>query len=63
MFEAGDAFVVGPGHTPYSNAGLEMVAFTPAEEAILEMTYMMLNIKRVFEERGMEVPSPLQAPT
>jgi hypothetical protein len=32
VFEAGDAFYVGPGHVPVFEAGTEMVQFSPAEE-------------------------------
>ena len=63
VFEAGDAFVVGPGHIPYYYAGLEMVAFTPAEEANLEMAYMMPNITRLLEEQGLEMPAQFQTQT
>ena len=32
VFEAGDAFYVGPGHVPVFEAGTEMVQFSPTEE-------------------------------
>ena len=32
VFEAGDAFYVGPGHVPTFEADTEMVQFSPAEE-------------------------------
>ena len=31
-FEAGDAYYVGPGHTPVLYAGTEIVEFSPTEE-------------------------------
>ena len=32
VFEAGDAYYVGPGHTPVLYAGTETVEFSPTEE-------------------------------
>jgi hypothetical protein len=32
VFEAGDAYHVGPGHTPVLYAGTEVVEFSPTEE-------------------------------
>jgi hypothetical protein len=32
VFEAGDAFIVTPGHVPLADAGTEVVMFSPAEE-------------------------------
>ena len=32
VFEAGDAFYVGPGHVPVFEAGTEMVQFSPVKE-------------------------------
>ena len=32
LFEAGDAYYVGPGHTPILYAGTEVVEFSPSEE-------------------------------
>ena len=32
VFEAGDAYRVGPGHTPVLYAGTEVVEFSPTEE-------------------------------
>jgi hypothetical protein len=31
-FEAGDAYYVGPGHTPFLHAGTEVVEFSPTDE-------------------------------
>ncbi len=61
MFEAGDAFFIAPGHVPFYFAGLEMVDFTPTEEANRQVAYMAPNIKKYLEEEGMEVPPELQA--
>lgn len=60
IFEAGDAFVVGPGHTPITFAGCEFVAFTPTGEAKQQTAVMMPNIVKFAEERGIELPG-LQA--
>jgi mannose-6-phosphate isomerase-like protein (cupin superfamily) len=32
VFEAGDAFYVGPGHVPVFEAGTEMIQFSPTQE-------------------------------
>jgi hypothetical protein len=32
LFEAGDAYYVGPGHTPILYAGTEVVECSPSEE-------------------------------
>jgi hypothetical protein len=32
LFEAGDAYYVGPGHTPILYAGTEVVEVSPSEE-------------------------------
>ncbi len=32
IFEAGDAYHVGPGHTPVTYSGTELVEFSPTEE-------------------------------
>jgi hypothetical protein len=32
VFEAGDAFYVGPGHVPVFEAGTEMIQFSPTEQ-------------------------------
>ncbi len=60
-YEAGDAFVMRPGHTPIFYAGLEMVVFTSAEDAKWQTAVMMPNMKRYLEEHGMEVPPEFQA--
>jgi hypothetical protein len=61
VYEAGDAFVMRPGHTPIVYAGLEMLAFTSAEDANWQAAVMMPNLKNYLEEHGMEVPPEFQA--
>ncbi len=56
IFEAGDAFVIEPGHTPIVFAGAEYVAFTPTEEAKQQTAVMMPNIIKFAEEHGIELP-------
>jgi mannose-6-phosphate isomerase-like protein (cupin superfamily) len=36
-FEAGDAYYIGPGHTPVLHAGTELVEFSPTDE--LQQTF------------------------
>lgn len=56
IYEAGDAFVIEPGHTPLAFAGGEFVAFTPTVEARQQAEVMMPNIIKLAEERGIELP-------
>ena len=56
IFEAGDAFVIEPGHTPIVFAGSEFVAFTPTEEAKQQSAVMMPNVMKYAEEHGIELP-------
>ncbi len=56
IFEAGDAFVLPPGHIPVYYAGLEMLAFTPLGEARQQQAYMMPNIKKTLDEMGIALP-------
>lgn len=55
-FEAGDAFVVEPGHVPVMSAGGEFVAFTPTAEAKEQTAVMMPNILAFAQEHGIELP-------
>jgi hypothetical protein len=55
-FEAGDAFVIEPGHIPVMSAGGEFVAFTPTSEAREQTAVMMPNILRYAREHGIELP-------
>ncbi len=61
IFEAGDAFIIEPGHTPIVFAGSEFVAFTPTEEARQQAAVMMPNVMKYAEEHGVEVPPEYQA--
>ncbi len=56
IFEAGDAFVIEPGHTPIVFAGGEYVAFTPIEEAKQQAEVMMPNMMTFAAEHGIELP-------
>lgn len=56
IFEAGDSFVIEPGHTPLAFAGSEYVAFTPTEEAKRQTEIMMPNIMRFAQEQGLNLP-------
>ncbi len=58
-FEAGDAFVIEPGHTPISYAGLECVVFTRTEEAKQQLGWMMPNILKYAKEHGIELPAQM----
>jgi hypothetical protein len=52
VFEAGDAFFVGPGHTPIVFAGCEVVYFTRTEEVDRELAVVMPNLMKYMEEQG-----------
>lgn len=56
IYEAGDAFVIEPGHTPIVFEGSEFVAFTPAEEARQQREVMMPNVIQFARERGIDLP-------
>jgi hypothetical protein len=60
VFEAGDAFFIGPGHTPIIFAGCEVVYFTRTEEANRELAVVIPNLMKYLEEQGMEVPAAPQ---
>lgn len=60
VFEAGDAVVLAPGHVPVYYEGLEMVSFTPVAEAQQQMAYMLPNVTKFLEERGLELPREFQ---
>lgn len=57
-FQAGDAFVIEPGHVPIAFAGCEMVAFTPTDQAREQTAVVMPNIMRFAQEHGIELPAP-----
>jgi hypothetical protein len=56
IFEAGDAFVIEPGHVPLMFAGCEYVAFTPTEESKSVEAVVMPNMMRYAKEQGIELP-------
>ena len=62
VFEAGDAFVIEPGHTPLAFAGGEYVAFTPRQEAAQQAAVMMPNMAKFAEEHGIELPEQMTTP-
>jgi len=55
IFEAGDAFVIEPGHTPIVFEGSEYVAFTPTVEAREETAVIMPNVMKFAKERGIDI--------
>lgn len=61
IFEAGDAFVIEPGHTPLMFAGCEFVSFTPTAEAREQAAVMMPNVLKFAEEQGVELPADLMS--
>ena len=44
-FEAGDAYYVGPGHTPILYAGTEMIEFSPTEALQQTLAVVEKNLK------------------
>ena len=58
IFEAGDAFIIEPGHTPIHFAGAEYVSFTPTDEAKQEAAVVMPNVMKYAKEHGIELPAP-----
>jgi hypothetical protein len=61
IFEAGDAFVIEPGHIPLSFEGGEYVAFTPTTDAREQMAVIMPNMVKYAKEHGIELPAELMA--
>ena len=47
VFEAGDTYHVGPGHTPILYAGTEVVEFSPTEELGNTMTVVTRNMEQM----------------
>jgi hypothetical protein len=45
VYEAGDAFYVPPGHTPFTEAGSEFVMFSPAEQLAPVEAVMTANMQ------------------
>src|ERR1700750_871345 len=60
VFEAGDAFLIRPGHTPIIFAGCEIVYFTRTEDANRELPVAMANLMKDLAETGREVPAASQ---
>ena len=59
IFEAGDAFVIEPGHVPLMFDGGEFVAFTSSEDAKQQTAVMMPNIVKYAQEHGIELPEQM----
>lgn len=62
IYEAGEAFVIEPGHIPLVFDGGEYVAFTPTEEAKEQAAVMMPNVMKFAQEQGIEIPAQMTAP-
>ena len=45
VFEAGDAYYVGPGHTPVLYAGTEVVEFSPSEKLAHTLEVVTRNME------------------
>lgn len=55
VFEAGDAYVIQPGHVPGIAAGSEFVTFTPAEEAKAMAGVVQANMMSYARKHGIEL--------
>lgn len=56
VFEAGDAYVIKPGHVPAIAAGTEFVTFTPiTEESKAANEVVQANMMKYAQEHGIEV--------
>ena len=47
VFEGGDAYYVGPGHTPILYAGTEVVEFSPTKELGQTLEVVMKNLQEL----------------
>lgn len=57
VFEAGDAYVIKPGHTPSVSAGAEFVTFTPiTEESKAANQVVQANMMKYAQEHGIPLP-------
>ena len=57
VFEAGDAYVITPGHVPAVAAGTEFVTFTPITEASQAANQVVqMNMIKYAQEHGIAVP-------
>ena len=48
-YNAGDAFYIGPGHTPFSNAGSEMLMFHPTAQLRATEAVMIKNFDEMMK--------------
>jgi hypothetical protein len=55
VYEAGDAYVLPPGHIPSVAAGSEFVTFTPIEEAKAMEAVVQQNMMQYAAEQGIDV--------
>lgn len=60
IFEAGDAFVIEPGHIPLVFAGGEYVAFTTVEDTKWQESVMMPNLPEFANSLGIELPEEIK---
>lgn len=56
VFEAGDAYVLKPGHVPAVSAGSEFVTFTSTEESNAMAPVVQENMTRYMREQGIQLP-------
>lgn len=61
IYEAGDAFVIEPGHIPLNFADSEYVAFTPTPQAKEQAAVVMPNMVKYAKEHGIELPAELMS--
>ena len=59
MFEAGDAYHVGPGHTPILYAGTEVVEFSPTAELASTMEVVTRNMEQLASDFDLRVDAPV----
>ncbi|MGT2463357.1 hypothetical protein [Sinomonas atrocyanea] len=59
-YEAGEAFVIEPGHIPVNYVDSEYVAFTPTEDAQRQTAIMMPNLEKFAASHGMELPEQMR---
>jgi hypothetical protein len=61
IYEAGEAFVIEPGHIPLQFAGGEYVAFTPTTQAREQAAVLLPNMLTYAKEHGIELPAELMS--
>ncbi|MGY3567441.1 hypothetical protein [Sinomonas sp. RB5] len=59
-YEAGEAFVIEPGHIPVNYVDSEYVAFTSTEDAQRQTAIMMPNLEKFAASHGMELPEQMR---